>query len=71
MGERGLTYDSKGQEKVTQGDPILVVLYGLSLLPLSKSMREEELEVLQLWYKDDAAMVRPRERNARLLCTLM
>ena len=30
------------KEDVTQGDPLFVVLYGLSLLPLSESMREEE-----------------------------
>ena len=33
-------------EEITYGDPLLVVLYGLSLLPLSESMREEEYEVL-------------------------
>ena len=59
------------KEEVTQGDPLLAVLYGLPLLPLSESMREEEPEVLQLWYKYDAAMMRPREWNFRLLHTLM
>ena len=59
------------REEVTQGDPFFVVLYGLSLLPLSESMQEEEPEVLQLWYKYHAAMMSPRERNARHLHTLM
>ena len=59
------------REEVTQGNPILVVLYGLYLLPLYESIREEEPEVLKLWYKDDAAMMSPRERNARLLHMLM
>ena len=59
------------RDEVTQGNPLLAVLYGLPLPPLSESMREEEPEVLQLWYKYDAAMMRPREWNVRLLHTLM
>ena len=59
------------KEEVTQSDPLLVVLYGLSLLPLYDYMWEEEPEVLQLCYKDDAAMMSPRERNSGLLHKLM
>ena len=61
----------RSREEVTQGKPLLEVLYGLYLLPLYESMQEEEPEVLKLWYKDDAAMMSPRERNARLLHMLM
>ena len=61
----------RSREEVTQGEPLLVVLYRLPLLPFSESIQEEEPEVLQSWYKDYAAMMRPRERNARLLHMLM
>ena len=47
------------QEGVTQGDPLSMILYGLTLVPLAASLREAVPEVLQPWYADDAAMVGP------------
>ena len=44
------------KEGVTQGDPLAMALYGLSLLPLAEILRKEYPEVLQPWYADDAAM---------------
>ena len=44
------------QEGVTQGDPLSMVLYGLALLPLAKSLRDAKPAVLQPWYADDMAM---------------
>ena len=59
------------REGVTQGDPLLMVLYGLPLLPLSKSMRTEDPGIFQPWYADDAGMRGLAWRNAKLLQVLM
>ena len=45
------------KEGVTQGDPLAMTLYGITLLPLIESLRKDVPEVLQPWYADDAAMV--------------
>ena len=47
------------REGVTQGDPLSMVLYGLSLTPLAKSIRAAVPQVVQPWYADDAAMAGP------------
>ena len=44
------------KEGVTQGDPLVMALYGIALLPLAELLREKSLEVLQPWYVDDAVM---------------
>ena len=47
------------REGVTQGDPLSMVLYGLSLTPLAKSIRAAVPTVVQPWYAEDAAMAGP------------
>ena len=44
------------KEGVTQGDPLSMALYGIALLPLAETLRQECGDVLQPWYADDAAM---------------
>ena len=44
------------REGVTQGDPLSMVLYGLSLTPLAMAIRREVPEVVSPWYADDGAM---------------
>ena len=44
------------KEGVTQGDPLAMALYSIALLPLAEILREACTEVLQPWYKYDAAM---------------
>ena len=47
------------REGVTQGDPLSMVLYGLSLTPLAEAIRLAVPTVVQPWYADDAAMSGP------------
>ena len=47
------------REGVTQGDPLSMILYGLSLTPLSEALRAAVPEVVQPWYADDVAMAGP------------
>jgi hypothetical protein len=47
------------REGVTQGDPLSMVLYGLSLTPLAEAIRNAVPRTVQPWYADDAAMVGP------------
>ena len=49
------------REGVTQGDPLSMVLYGLTLTPLAASLRKAVPSVVQPWYADDAAMAGPLE----------
>jgi hypothetical protein len=49
------------REGVTQGDPLSMVLYGLSLTPLAEAIRQAAPRVVQPWYADDAAMAGPVE----------
>ena len=61
------------QEGITQGDPLAMVLYGITLLPLAEALRMEFPDVLQPWYADDAAMQGPPARVAacfKFLCKL-
>ena len=61
------------KEGVTQGDPLAMALYGISLLPLAEIMPKRFPDVLQPWYADDAAMQgRPDQVAAwfKLLCDL-
>jgi len=44
------------QEGVTQGDPLSMILYGLALVPLSKTLREHVPATLQMWYADDKSI---------------
>jgi hypothetical protein len=44
------------REGVTQGDPLSMFLYGLTLVPLAKFLRAQVPTVIQPWYADDCAM---------------
>ena len=41
------------REGVTQGDPLSMVLYGLSLTPLAEAIRTAVPDAVQPWYADD------------------
>ena len=43
----------KSSEGTTQGDPIAMALYGLSLLPLTSSLKDHSNQVKQVTYADD------------------
>ena len=49
------------KEGVTQGDPLSMVLYGITLVPLAERLRKAHPTVLQPWYADDMAMAGPVE----------
>jgi hypothetical protein len=44
------------REGVTQGDPLSMILYGLSLTPLAEAIRTAVPTTAQPWYADDASM---------------
>ena len=46
--------EMESQEGTTQGDPLAMVFYGLSILPLQNDLRIGEPEVKQVWLADDA-----------------
>ena len=43
------------QKGVTQGDPISMILYGITLVPLTEELRAADLGLLSPFYVDDAA----------------
>ncbi len=50
----GLALFIFSKEGVTQGDPLTMVAYGIMLLPLIRSLKEEIPDVDQPWYANDA-----------------
>ena len=42
------------KEGVTQGDPLAMIAYGISILPLIRELRGAHPRVTQPWYADDA-----------------
>ena len=42
-------------EGVTQGDPLSMVLYGITLVPLAEELRAADTGILSPFYADDAA----------------
>ena len=52
-GEPSVTILSR--EGDTQGDPLSMVLYGITLVPLAEDLRAADLGILSLFYADDAA----------------
>ena len=42
------------KEGVTQGDPLAMIAYGISVLPLIRVLRRDHSQVTQPWYADDA-----------------
>ena len=43
------------REGVTQGDPLSMVLYGITLVPLAEELRAADPGLLSPFYADDAA----------------
>ena len=44
------------REGVTQGDPLKMVLYGITLVPLAQDIRSADPRLLSIFYADDAAL---------------
>ena len=59
------------REGVTQGDPLAMVLYGLSLVPLAEALRRDNPDIIQLLYADDAAMYGPVSKIAATMRQLL
>ena len=59
------------REEVTQGDPISMVLYGITLVHLAKDFRAADPGLLSPFYADDAAFDGWAQQSAHLLKLLM
>jgi hypothetical protein len=60
-------YTLLSSEGVTQGGPLSMVLYGLALVPLAKTLRQEHPEVVQAWYADDRLL---KGRTSQVAATM-
>ena len=58
-------------EGVTQGDPLRMVLYGITLVPLAKELRSADPGLLSPIYADIAAFDGSAQHSAQLLKMLM
>ena len=59
------------QEGVTQGDPISMLLYRITLIPLVEELRAADSGLLSPFYADDAAFEGLKQQSAQLLKLLM
>ena len=59
------------QEGVTQGYPLSMVLYGITLVPLAKELRVSDLGLLYPFYVDDATFGGLAQQSAQLLKLLV
>ena len=59
------------RERVTQGDSLSMVLYGISFLSWAEAMSAEDLGVLQPWYMDDTEIMGTSRQKTKLLRSLM
>ena len=59
------------REGVTQGDPLSMALYEISLVPLTEELRVADTGLLSPFYADDAAFDGTAQRSAQLLKLLM
>ena len=59
------------REGVTQGDPLSIFLYRITLVPLVKGFRAADPGLLSPFYADDAAFNGLARRSAQLLKVLM
>ena len=55
------------REGVTQGDPLSIVLYGITLAPLAEDLQAADPWLLSPFYADDAAFDGLARRSAQLL----
>ena len=58
-------------ERITQGDPLLMVLYGITLAPLEEDLRAADLGLFSSFYADDAAFDGSARHSGQLLKLLM
>ena len=58
------------RERVTQGDPLSMVLYALCMVPLAKLLREEVPNLVKPWYADDCCLSGTAAKVARALALL-
>ena len=58
-------------EGVTQGEPLSMVLYGITLFPLAEELRAANPGLLSLFYADNATFDGLARRSAQLLKLLM
>ena len=59
------------REGVIQGDPLSMVLYGITLVPLAEELRAADPGLLSPFYADDATFEGSARRSAQLLKMLM
>ena len=59
------------REGVTQGDPLSMVLYVITLVPLAEELRAADLGILSPVYAEDASFGGLSRRSAQLLKMLM
>ena len=59
------------REGVTEGDPLSMVLYGITLAPLTEELRAADPGLLSPFYANDAAFDGSAQRSAQLLKMLM
>ena len=64
-GEPSITILSR--EGVTQGDPLSMVLYGITLTPLAEELKAVDLGLLSPFYTGDAVLNSSAEHSAQLL----
>ena len=69
LGESTVTIMSR--KGVTQGDPLSMVLYKITIIPLSEELRMIDPRILSLFYADDAAFDSFPRQSAQLLKLLM
>ena len=58
-------------EGVTQGEPLTMVLYGITIFPLEEELQAANPGLLSLFYADDATFDGLARRSAQLLKLLM
>ena len=59
------------REGLTQGDPLLVILYGITLVPVAEELRAENLVMLSTFYANDAMFDGSSRQNSQILKLLM
>ena len=59
------------REGVRKGDPLYMVLYGITLAPLAEELRASDPDLIAHLYAKDAVFDRPSGRSARLLILLL
>ena len=59
------------QEGVNQGDPLLIVLYGMTLIPLAEELIAADPGLLSPFYADDSDFDGLTRRSAQILDLLM